>query len=757
MNDCKYGWDKPADNKLRLTIFHTPAVGSSYTYQATNSFGTHRMLLAVLGHTNDWRSGGSSQAAARLNQPLQAFQALPHTGALGKSFGFLSCNNANVAVRAVKKAEGSSEIVVRLQELAGQTQTAQLTFASSILTARQVTGAEEAIGTLTPSGGALTVSLGAYQPMTLALTLAPPASSVATAISLPATLPYNADGISSDGNRADGDFDNGHSYPAELMPTNLVRDGLTFQFGPTNDGAYNMVACQGQTLSLAPGYNRLYLLAAAATNDLTATFTVGSQPTNLTVRYYSGFIGQWNPPWLKRDETGFICTHRHSAAGTNEAYVFCYLFKYQLDLPGTATTLTLPNAPGLRIFAMSLATNTPDLNVAGGPLGQNLQPWANAGLDRTLNAPASNTTASVTLDASGSADPDGTITSYVWSMNGSVVGTGVSPTVSLPIGTNVISLTITDDQGATGDDVVTIAVLPPLAVSLTATPTNSTSAPLTVQFAASASGGPPASDTTDDHVGTITAQGQNSPNEMATNAFDNILSSKWLDFATNYPGTRQSWIQYQYSNNVQRVGDELHDYVGQRRGGLPGAEPGGVAFAGLERRRNELGDAGCADQPGLQRVAADPGGGRWRAPAPTMCIGCRSIRWPTRLRRTRCSWMRSSSSGPAAFSYWWSFGDGTGSTLQNPQHTFTNPGSYRVILGVTCGAYTGTNSALITIGPSLGASITGHAVRGRDAADGPVRRAREWPATATARLTTRPPICGARSPPRATTVRMKRA
>ena len=24
MNDCKYGWDKPADNTLRLTLMHTP-------------------------------------------------------------------------------------------------------------------------------------------------------------------------------------------------------------------------------------------------------------------------------------------------------------------------------------------------------------------------------------------------------------------------------------------------------------------------------------------------------------------------------------------------------------------------------------------------------------------------------------------------------------------------------------------------------------------------------------------------------------
>ncbi len=31
LNDCKYGWDKPTNNTLRLTLLHTPAVSSNYT------------------------------------------------------------------------------------------------------------------------------------------------------------------------------------------------------------------------------------------------------------------------------------------------------------------------------------------------------------------------------------------------------------------------------------------------------------------------------------------------------------------------------------------------------------------------------------------------------------------------------------------------------------------------------------------------------------------------------------------------------
>ena len=50
----------------------------------------------------------------------------------------------------------------------------------------------------------------------------------------------------------------------------------------------------------------------------------------------------------------------------------------------------------------------------------------------------------------------------------------------------------------------------------------------------------------------VTAAGENNGIngnwEVATNAFDDTTGTKWLDFATNYPSTRQSWIQYQYAN-----------------------------------------------------------------------------------------------------------------------------------------------------------------------------------------------------------------
>ncbi len=711
MNDCRIGWDKPNNTTLRLTIFHNPAMGSENGYQATNGIGSHRLTFAVLGHRNSWDSAGSPWAAARLNQPLQTFQTLAHPGRLGKSFSFLSCNNSNVMVKAVKKAESSNEIVVRLQELSGRPQTAQLSFARPILTARRVTGAEEPLGSLSPSGGTLTLSLGAYQPMTIALTLAAPDTLLPTVVSAPVVLPFNLDAVSTDGNRADGNFDNGYAYPAELMPASIVRDGVIFRPGPTNDGANNALICQGQTITFnGADYDHLYLLAAAAGSNTVGTFTIqpGGSATNLTVPFFAGFFGQWFPPSVLPDqEIGWVCTHRHDSAGRNNAYNFCYLFKYGLALSSNATALVLPNAPNLRIFAITLARHTaPETVAAGGPLAQPPLLWANAGPSRTVNALTTNGPAVVTLDGSASADPDGAILSYAWSMNGAPLASGVRPVVNLPLGTNTIFLAVTDEQGQTAIDTTTILVLPPLTLSVSATPMNAPAAPLTVRFSTQTSGGG-LSDSTDDHRGTATAQGENSGSgEVARNAFDNITGTKWLDFASAYPSTRSSWIQYQYANGLQYVVTSYTLTTANDAAGYPGRNPanwrllgstnGGASWTTLDTQINQVFSASyqkrtyAVTYPGaynLYRLQIDRVANASQANS---------------VQLDELEFMAT----PPPYSYWWSFGDGTTSTLQNPQHTYADTGTYTATCAAGYGMYSGTNTVTIIIGPLLSAALT---------------------------------------------------
>lgn len=90
----------------------------------------------------------------------------------------------------------------------------------------------------------------------------------------------------------------------------------------------------------------------------------------------------------------------------------------------------------------------------------NETPLADAGNDLTVPDTDGVPGESVTLDGSGSIDPDGVIVSYSWSWSGGTAS-GMSPTVDLGDGNHVITLTVTDDEGATDSDMVTILVQAP--------------------------------------------------------------------------------------------------------------------------------------------------------------------------------------------------------------------------------------------------------------------------------------------------------
>lgn len=99
------------------------------------------------------------------------------------------------------------------------------------------------------------------------------------------------------------------------------------------------------------------------------------------------------------------------------------------------------------------ATDTVVVNV-------NYTPVANAGSDITVIAGAE-----VAFDASASTDSDGNITGYQWKEGETVLSTAASFTKSdFTAGTHTITLTVTDDGGATATDTVVVKInIPPVA------------------------------------------------------------------------------------------------------------------------------------------------------------------------------------------------------------------------------------------------------------------------------------------------------
>jgi hypothetical protein len=99
------------------------------------------------------------------------------------------------------------------------------------------------------------------------------------------------------------------------------------------------------------------------------------------------------------------------------------------------------------------ATGMDEVNVTVNAL-DNQPPVADAGVDQTVTEESS-----VTLDGSGSSDPDGSIVSYLWTEGSTTLSTTVSFTkTDFSVGVHTLTLTVTDDDDATDADDVNITV-----------------------------------------------------------------------------------------------------------------------------------------------------------------------------------------------------------------------------------------------------------------------------------------------------------
>lgn len=385
LTDCKNGSDKPTDSTIRLTLLRTPGTAGGYADQGTQDIGHHEFVYGIAGHAGGWRSAGTDWQGQRLNDPLIAFQTSKHVGALGRNFSLLKVNNPRIRLLALKKAEQSNEVIVRLVELDGKPQAnVRISFAAPITHAREVNGQEQQVGPANVAGGVLVISFGAYQPRTFAVTLAAAPAHVAPVHLAPLALNYDLAAASNDGAQTTGGFDGkGDALPAEMLPQQIPFDGVQFHLGQAKTGTANAIVAKGQTIDLPSGsYNRIYIVAASADADQKAVFEVGGKRTELNIQNWGGFIGQWDDrQWASKDtsrdnygemtgiKTGFIkradlawfCSHRHNAAGENIPYSYSYLFVYPLDLPAGSKGLKLPDNDKIRILAISVAKENPEV------------------------------------------------------------------------------------------------------------------------------------------------------------------------------------------------------------------------------------------------------------------------------------------------------------------------------------------------------------------------------------------------------------
>ncbi len=240
----------------------------------------------------------------------------------------MSIDNPRIRVLALKKAELSDEVVIRMVELDGKpANNVHVKFAGPIAAAREVNGQELPVGSATVQGGALVTSFTAYQPRTFALRLGAAPAKVAAVTSRPVTLAYDLAAASNDDTPTTSGFDGqGNALPAEMLPQNLNFGGVQFKLAAEGSGKPDAVIAKGQNIELPAGrFNRVYVLASAV-GDQDASFTVGGKTERVKVEDWGGFIGQWDTRlWKPRPESqagrnGNVTQYRQSwAVSANHA------------------------------------------------------------------------------------------------------------------------------------------------------------------------------------------------------------------------------------------------------------------------------------------------------------------------------------------------------------------------------------------------------------------------------------------------------
>ncbi|WP_243348351.1 alpha-mannosidase [Parabacteroides sp. FAFU027] len=375
LEDCKYGADKPNDNTLRLTLLYTPgakAFNGAYMYQSTQDWGIHDVKYAIYGHEGGWQDAGPAWQAKFFNQPLIAFESPKHAGVQGKTFSMISIDNPKVGVMACKKMEQGDYYLVRVNELAGEDQkSVRLSLPGKIINAYEVNGQEQKTGNATVHDGKLTFDLSHYTIRSFAVQLEGQAVQKNGMNQQSVDLPYDADVVSFDGNRDDGDFVYKQTLPGELLPESVQSEDIRFVLGGKNDGQNNAVSCNGQKIQLPQGnYTRIYLLAAA-TEDTKGDFLIDGQVKPLDIQEWTGYVGQFynrvlsrdrnsvvemQKPFTKRDNIAWYASHVHNAyPSSNEAYQYCYLYKYEVEIPAGAKELVLPVNNRIKLMAVTLA------------------------------------------------------------------------------------------------------------------------------------------------------------------------------------------------------------------------------------------------------------------------------------------------------------------------------------------------------------------------------------------------------------------
>ena len=355
LSDCKYGWDKYNNSTLRMTVIHTPLNNSRTTaMQSMMDLGLNRYGYAICAHRGDDISR-VNLAAREFSAPMAVFATQQHKGPLGRVYSFGDISDNGVIIRAVKKAENSDEIVIRVNECENRChEEVSVSLGSGIESAREIYASEEEIGEACVRDKRLVFNMKPYEIRSFALKLVPSGTEPAqvrrqTEISLPVNAGVYSSNVYPSGK---GIYGKNYTIPEEITPGVITSAGTDFAIDRT--GA---LCCDGQELKLPEECRTLSILAASLGSDREFTFECGGKPAAVRVSDIEERPFAWDlysmkrTAAMKRDSLAWECTHTHGEGGDNFAHQL-FFYRYEIDTGG-ADSVRLPSDRRLLILAAS--------------------------------------------------------------------------------------------------------------------------------------------------------------------------------------------------------------------------------------------------------------------------------------------------------------------------------------------------------------------------------------------------------------------
>lgn len=342
ISECKYGWDKFDNSTLRLTLMHTPLKNYRVdSMQSMMELGLNRYSYAIYSH--EGAVGHATQCEARnFVMPMAAFICSKHSGKITDfSFARLS---GNAILRAMKKAENSDEIVIRVGEGEKKAQkNVEFSLCTPILSAREIYASEEHINDVEIKNGKLIFDLKPYETRSFALTVNSAENKIP---SNSVDFVGNIDAYSTnDAPKASLPVIN-KTIPEEMRPDTVYVGGVKFELGN------KAILCGGQTINLSENTKKINLLVASLNGDKYITIGGNSAKVNDIREYYAGWdlYDFHEVAFTKDGKLGYEFTHSHTENGDAKCQ---QLFFWNVELATEGDTITLPVDRDILILAIT--------------------------------------------------------------------------------------------------------------------------------------------------------------------------------------------------------------------------------------------------------------------------------------------------------------------------------------------------------------------------------------------------------------------